>query len=476
MSGRGKQREQLRAGIAGLALLAASGCRKPPPAELVYTGSAPALPGAPTAAVPGAGAPTAPLPSVPTPGGNGEAPGAAPSLAGTAGSGAQPAAAPPMVNEAAQCTPPAAPSGPFSKAQLIAASADCATWHYCTFESSARALESATRAYRDEPSAARQGAAQQAFGSAMASWQRAELFRFGPAARSGEPGGQDLRDLIYAWPVRAECKVDEQTVSQSYGTPEFHGADFAASPVTGRTLSALEYLLFNPSTQNRCSAFASINAGGGWAALTATEVQERRRAYAAEAAADVTARSGQLLSAWSEGFRSRFTESGAGNPSFTSEQQVLNAVSNALFYLDLEMKDQKLATPLGLTPECTATACPDAVESRFTANSLSYLRENLIGFRRLFQGCGADYAGVGFDDWLRDAGAGELAERILSDLGGIETALARVQGSLAQVLLQDRASVLAVHTAVKTVTDELKTEFVTVLNLELPSATEGDND
>ncbi len=463
------RRVELFSAALGLALVA-SGCRKPAPAEIVYTGSAPALPVAPGAAAPGA----------PAPGGAGSpAPGGVevpevPGSTGSAGSSATPPPASPP--DAAECTAPAASSGAFSKAQLIAASADCAVWHYCTFESAARALVSATSAYRDEPSTQRQTDAQQSFASAMASWQRAELFRFGPAARSGEPGGQDLRDLIYAWPVRAECKVDEQTVSQAYATPEFHGVDFAISPVTGRTLGALEYLLFNSSTQNRCSAFASINAGGGWAALSAEQLQTRRRAYAAEVAVDLNTRAQQLLGAWRDGFRTRFTESGPGNPVFSSEQQVLNAISNALFYLDLELKDYKLATPLGLTPECSATACPDAVESRFTSYSLSHLRENVVGFRRLFQGCGADYAGVGFDDWLRDVGAGELAERMVGNLGGIELALDRVQGSLAQALVQDRASVLAIHTAVKAVTDDLKTELVTVLNLELPATSEGDND
>lgn len=470
----GRRLSDPAASVALLALLAAVGCRRQTPSEIVYTGSAPALPGAQVAATPGASVPGA-LPSA-TPPGNTEVPGPAPSLAGSGGASTQPSAPPPEPSALAQCTPPLTGGGAFSKAALIAASADCAVWHYCTFESGARTLVSATSAYRDEPSAARQAEAQQAFASAMASWQRAELFRFGPAARTGEPGGQDLRDLIYAWPVRAECKVDEQTVSQSYASAAFHGVDFVASPVTGRTLSALEYLLFNGSTQNRCSAFASINASGGWAALAADELQARRRAYAAEVAVDLNTRGEQLLGAWRDGFRARFTESGAGNPVFTSEQQVLNAVSNALFYLDLELKDQKLATPLGLTPECAATACPDAVESRFTSYSLSHLRENLVGFRRLFQGCGADYAGVGFDDWLRDVGAGELAERMLGNLAGIDAALGRVQGSLAQALVQDRASVLAIHTAVKAVTDDLKTELVTVLNLELPAATEGDND
>jgi predicted lipoprotein len=311
----------------------------------------------------------------------------------------------------------------------------------------------------------------------MLSWQRAELFRFGPAARSTEPGGQDLRDLIYAWPVQPECKVDEQTVSRSYETPGFHSLDFAVSPVNGRTLSALEYLWFGSAEQNHCSQFSSINSSGSWAALPATELAQRRRRYAAEAAIDVRARAAQLVEAWAPSggnFRARLVAAG-GDP-FNSEQHALNAISNALFYFDLELKDDKLATPLGLAPECSQSACPDAVESTYTDLSMEYIRQNVVGFRRLFEGCGPDYAGIGFDDWLRDVGAGELADRMLASTRGVEAAIDRVPGSLAQALVDNRALPLAVYDAVKVVTDELKTEFVTVLNLELPAAAEGDND
>ncbi len=461
------------------AVVAGGGCRKPPPAEIVYTGAATraspsagasyeggaVAPGAPASSQSNAAAPSAALATVPSPGG------------GSGGSSSTSNSVSVVSAMPTSCSPPVASSDPFSKAQLIGAAADCAVWHYCEFESSARALESASSAYRDDPSAANQSRAQQAFLSAMGSWERAELFRFGPAARSGEPGGSDLRDLIYGWPVRPECKTDEQTLSQLYLAPEYHSLDFTASPVTGRTLTALEYLLFNPALQNRCSAYASINAGGGWAALAPDEIRARRRAYAAEAAADVRARAEQLTLAWNEGgFRARFTQSGPDNQLFKSEQQVLNAVSNALFYLDAEFKDQKLATPLGLTPECTSAVCPDSVESRYTDASVAYLKQNLVGFRRLFQGCGAGYAGVGFDDWLRDAGAGDLAERMVASLNAADAAVDRVPGSLAQTLVTSRDLPLAVHAAVKEVTDELKTEFVTVLNLELPSAAEGDND
>jgi len=466
----------------GCALAAGSSwsCRKPPPSEIVFTGTAAELPRA-LGSTPAGGSSSA-LPVL-SPGSVGSASeGAAgasavvasPSAPGAANGGSVPGATPAQ----AVCVAPSASGGPFSKAALIDAAAQCAVWHYCQFQVTAAALETATAADRDGPSSETKTQAQQAFVTALGSWERAELFRFGPAARSTEPGGRDLRDLIYAWPARSECKVDEQTLSQSYLTPAFHSLDFAASPVTGRTLTALEYLLFEPGVQNHCSAYSTINAGGGWAALAPEEIATRRRAYAAEAAVDLHTRARELSQAWSPegGNFKALLQSGSDNPIFKNEQQVLNAISGALFFLDSEFKDLKLATPLGLTPECTASVCPDAVESRHTELSVAYLRENLVGFRRLFQGCGADYTGLGFDDWLREAGAGELAERMLGHLDDVDAALAGVPGSLAQALVSHRELPLAIHTAPKSVTDELKADLVTVLNLELPAASEGDND
>jgi predicted lipoprotein len=446
------------------------GCRKPAPAERVFTGQNAVRPGAEQD--PG---------GVGTPSGSGGTGGSSDEQSGGALGGSAAVLPTPDVSEPSEtdCVPPQASTEPFSKARLLEATADCAVYHYCVFEQSAQALEVATSGYAEAATPASRTRAQQAFLAAMQSWQRAEMFRFGPAARSTEPGGQDLRDLIYAWPVGPECKVDEQTVSRSYATPAFHSLDFTASPVTGRTLNALEYLLFTDAVDNHCSQFTAINASGSWAALSPEDIASRRRAYSAEVAKDVVARSRQLLDAWAPSggnFRALMLGSGPGNELFTSEQQVLNTVSNAMFYVDDELKDLKLGTPLGITPECTAAACPDAVESTYTDQSIEYIRANVIGFRRLFEGCGSDYSGIGFDDWLRDAGGSDLADRMLTDLAAIEGAIDQASGSLAQTVVNNRERPLAVHAALKAVTDELKTEFVTVLNLELPAAIEGDND
>lgn len=432
----------------------ALGCRKPAPAEVVFTGLG----------EPGLAPPSRP-----------------PVSAVPAGAPAAPAEAPRERSPDPLAAPCAAPLGEppaFSKRALIEAAADCAVRHYCDFDAKAVLLVSATARHERELDPASRDAARAAFAAALASWQRAELFRFGPAARSAEPGGGDLRDLIYAWPLRSECKVDEQVVSEAYLSDSFSSLDFQTSPVTGRSLSAIEYLLFGEQLGNACSAFSPINATGSWNALGAGSLPPRRAAYATAAASDVARSSARLLGAWrpEEGnFRAQLLGT-APNPAFRSEQAALNAISDALFYIDLELKDLKLARPLGLTPDCPNAVCPLDVESPHAHLSADHLRQNLLGFSRLFEGCGENQRGLGFDDWLRDTGAPDLAERMSAALATALALVNALERPLEEMLVADRQAVLAIHTAIKGVTDLLKTEFVTVLNLELPTATEGDND
>jgi predicted lipoprotein len=208
---------------------------------------------------------------------------------------------------------------------------------------------------------------------------------------------------------------------------------------------------------------------------------QRRDAYAHAAAADVRSRAEALLDAWdADGgdFRTAFVEAGDDTRVFPLDHAALNALSNALFYVEIEVKDQKLGLPLGLGPDCVnaPAACPDSVESRYARVSTDHLRQNLIGLRRAFEGCGAQYSGLGFDDWLDAIGAEDLRARMLDALVGAQEAIESLDPPLEQALLSDPAQVEGVHAAVKRFTDLLKTEFVSVLNLELPRAAATDND
>ena len=370
--------------------------------------------------------------------------------------------------------PDAGPVAPgFDKKALLAASADCAIAQYHDFETAAAALVTAASAHAAERSEATTAGLRTAWSAAMASWQVAEQYQFGPAAYSMEPGGLNLRDEIYAWPLVARCKVDEQTVSQLYADP----AAFAASLINGRGLAAIEYLAFHGGTDNGCGAFSAINTDGTWAALAAdpAALAQRKADYALAAAKDVHARALALLAAWDAsggGFRAKLVDAGAGSPVFASLQAGLNAVSNALFYIDLAVKDAKVAKPIGLM-DCEEPTCPLAAESQWAKDSLARIQANLVGFERLLLGCGG---GPGFDDWLVAAGAGDMAGRLTTAVADAKAAAEAAGPSFEDALAGDTAKLVALHAKLKAITDILKSEFVSVLDLELPKSVESDND
>jgi predicted lipoprotein len=365
------------------------------------------------------------------------------------------------------------PPEQFTKRGLLKAAAACAVAHYDAFAVDASKLREATQAWAANPGDETRSATRDAWRVAMARWQRAELFRFGPAARAMDDlGGQDLRDPIYAFPQNNPCLIDQRIVDRKYET------DFASILIGGRGLNGVEYLGFYASDSNSCGSFISINAQGTWAALGADEVNRRRAAYADAIMADVIAKSNALRDAWAASggnFMSQMTTPGSGKV-YTSEQAALNAVSHGLFYLETEIKDLKLGLPLGLTDGCATTTCPNQVESRFAKVSTDNLRQNLVGFRKLFQGCGADNGGLGFDDWLVAVGADDLNARMLAALEGAQQAVEDLDPPLEEAIVSAPDKLLAVHTAVKKLNDLLKTEFMSTLDLELPMGAEGDND
>jgi uncharacterized protein len=371
-------------------------------------------------------------------------------------------------------TATALPPAPASLAsQVLAAFADCTIANVRTFEDKARALDAAAQAYAANRSDPNRDAARDAWRSAMATWQELEPAAFGPAAPTTMPGGKGLREEIYAYPLFSRCQVEEQLVSGRYAA-----ADFPQALVTSRGLAAFEYLAFYTGTDNACSSFSPINGQGTWAKLTPTELQEKKAAYAAAVAKDVLARASVLRQAWEPAggnFYGELKLAGQGSKVFSSDKIALNAVSDALFYIDDEAKDLKLGKPAGIY-DCPDNNCGGNVESPYAKASGAHLQANLRGFRRLFEGCGEGAAGPGFDDILVAIGTPDLASRMKASLATTNTELNALAPSYEAVALSNPAQLKSLHATLKGLTDVLKTEFVTVLNLQLPKASEGDND
>jgi uncharacterized protein len=351
------------------------------------------------------------------------------------------------------------------------------------------ALEAATDAYAEgvtsTNAASLRLATQDAWRAAMVAWQHAEVLQIGPAAGPSLPGGLGIRDEIYSWPTVSSCRVDQETVAERFGDSDF----FATELVNVYGLDALEYLLFVSSDGNACATHIDINSNGTWANLGVPEIRRRRADYAAAVARDVRVQAARLLEAWTPAggdFLFQLTSAGAGSTVYATAQSAIDDVFRAMFYFELRTKDEKIGVPAGLDPACGSASCPNAVESPYAGHSLENVRANFDAFRALYFGAQlppppgqpVTIVGerVGFDTFLTSLGAEELSQTLEEDLAQVETRLNAINGTLSEAIVSDLSSVQSLFASVKAVSDTIKSQFVSVLNLKIPDEGAGDND
>lgn len=345
------------------------------------------------------------------------------------------------------------------------------------FKIAAEALVSAIEAWQQDPEDDEAlGHAQQAWDAAMGSWQNLELMQVGPAGKSGDieqggvVGGQDLRDEIYSFPLINACRVDQGLVAKVYE------GDLASEPVNARGLDAIEYLLFETGTESACPTTATIISSGSWSMVE--DLSQRRADYAKDAAEEVLLLAEQLVSAWStdgDNFQAAVIDAGNSGP-YENQAAALNAVIDGLFYIEKIVKDVKLAVPLGISPTCPESFCPQSLEHRSALRSKESISDNVAGFRAMLEGCGSGDS-IGLLELLAEEGSQRLAAELLTALENVEKALAAIEEpDLAEALETDPGSVEALYDALKALTDLLKLDVVEVLNLKLPSSVSGDND
>ena len=101
----------------------------------------------------------------------------------------------------------------------------------------------------------------------------------------------------------------------------------------------------------------------------------------------------------------------------------------------------------------------------------------MLGFRKLFKGCGDENHGLGFDDFLIAMDASELAQEIDGAAEAVLSAIDNIEEpNLVTALENDFESVSQLHEALNALSRLMRTDFLIVLNLELPQMVQGDND
>jgi len=372
------------------------------------------------------------------------------------------------------CRRSSTPAPSIDRTKYLQAFGECALGTYRSFQGAAAEHAAAVTKLEAEPTEANRAAARAAWEKAIDLWQQAEVMQIGPLSPTTLAGGKGLRDAIYSWPLFNRCFVEQNLVAKVHEDPAFA----TTALVSVKSLAANDYLLFHEGTENVCAATSTINTDGSWAALTVEQLSARRIAYAKVVSIDVSNQAQALVDAWDPAkgnFLAALATAGSGSKVYPSQALATNAVSDAIFYLDTEVKDAKLAIPLALTV-CTAV-CPERLESQWAKRSKEHVRSNLIGFRKLLTGCGNDFSGLGFDDLLTAMGAGTVGKQMDADTVAAIAAIDAVPfKTFDEALVKDPASVRRVYDAIKRITDALKTEFVGVLTLELPKRVAGDAD
>ena len=329
--------------------------------------------------------------------------------------------------------------------------------------------------------AAAQSAVKIVWQDAVNAMQKTESHAVGPIANNDDT----LRNRIhsYANVNLGACSIDRAVVAHT-------DADFDLSVRSSnqRGLGAIEYLLFNTTLTTSCAP--QITETSSWDALTTTDQKSQRCTYASKVATDVAAAASSVLTSWQASgndYRATFVSEGNAGASLQALTDVI------IVHMDKEAKDRKVGIPTGVKEECSSFSCASLVEFPYTETSSSAIKNNLQGFRSLFTA--GD--GKGLDDLITERGYPDVTASLLEKT---DAALANID--LATVSIFDQATAIndastetqctnsyvspdtqstnysacALTGLMKRITDVLKIEFVTILEVNLPGSVQSDND
>lgn len=347
------------------------------------------------------------------------------------------------------------------------------------FETKTASLDSAMHDWMQTPNDDElKLSARQAWDETMLAWQSLEVVQTGPLIENSFL----LRDSIYSWPSVSTCVVDQEVIeAESQGD----SYDINSRTPLRKGLASLEYILYSSTLEHTCPT--TTNKTLNWNTRPESERLTLRIQFAKAASEDLVLRAAELKTSWltdTNSFRTELLNAGSSGSQFTSPIAAINAFSDALFYLDKQVKDIKLAEPLALKGDkCIQGEAPCAtlVENPLSARSKEHIRQNLLAFQQVFLGnTSTGSEGLGYDDLIDAANAGEnVSAAMEADINSALDALDALGGmSLKQAVIDVNGINLAkgVHESIKKITDRLKSDFLVVLGLSIPDSAAGDGD
>lgn len=325
----------------------------------------------------------------------------------------------------------------------------------------------------------------------MDSVQKTEMHIIGPAANNNAELNNRLNSYRGVFEDGSAEEISKCGIDVAVTLLAADNYNVATRASNQRGLGAIEYLLFNEDLTHNCGI--SLSATQDWNNLSQSAKKTQRCDLAMTLANDVAEASATIHNQWTAGdspYRTEFLSEASRADNF---QQI----TDALFYIETYTKSEKLFTPLGLPPnsdksKCSAITCPDLIESPYSESSLRNIKVNAEEFLRIFNG--AD--GVGFYDLIADAGQPYIANRFRTQLQQVIDRIESIDTSLYDQVSsitssQDKSTcesswhypndadsldACSVASLLKLVTDDLKIEFVLIVDVPIPGSVQSDND
>ena len=327
-------------------------------------------------------------------------------------------------------------------------------------------------------------AAQEEWKSVMQVVQKTEMHTFGPAALNN----LSLRNRVHFYLEKdrqlqtvSTCATDVAVVNAN------SVADFevAGSSANQRSMSALEYLLFNDNLDHTCAA--NVSAVSSWNTLSEAERKVQRCALSELIVDDVATNAEQIHADWT-----------ASRDEFLNPDEVgtrFELMTDGLFYFEKHSKSAKLNGPIGIDDLCPddQLTCPEFVESPYSETSLDNIKINAEQMLAIFDRGLDNLANeTAPDDWsakfkglivdVIDEITAMQADESISSLKGQVAGLASVndqsacQSAFGSPETASAFPICNLGGLVKRVTDDLKIEFITYVGVDLPEGSGGDTD
>lgn len=324
------------------------------------------------------------------------------------------------------------------------------------FAGKSRALAAAGHKFCQAPSPQGLAAAQAAWREMASSWNRVEVYRFGPLTQ-GFPETLDWRIDSYLVDKRPKtirktiriAMLDERPIDAAY---------LEQLPVFGRGVPALEHLLFE-STDAKTSSSAIVSDYD-----PGTEPGRRKCALLMLIADDLASTARTLQADWVEGdapFVEVFATAGSGKPPYPGVQDAIDEIVNRAITAGELIKLRKVDAVLHEGGEGSR---PYKAESPIAEQSLGNIQANLDAIAGLLLSPAERY---GLDDYLRASGHGDVATLLVERLEAADAAITAIDLPLHLAVRDRPEEVRALNAELARLNAALAVDLADALNVSL---------